>query len=84
VTICHNWRRISRDPLGEAGGIDLYGYVGNNPISRVDPLGEWYVLNPVTWFNGSGYEGVSGGWDAYDAVTADAFQEGAYVLPQTE
>ncbi len=72
---------ISRDPLRNAEmsqGPNLYQYVGNDPISRVDPRGEWYVLNPVTWFNGSGYEGVSGGWDAYDAVTADAFAQGAY------
>ena len=29
----------SRDPLGEEGGINLYGYVGNNPINAVDKLG---------------------------------------------
>jgi uncharacterized protein RhaS with RHS repeats len=32
-------RWISRDPIGETGGINLYGYVGNNPISLWDPLG---------------------------------------------
>ncbi len=32
-------RWLTRDPLGEAGGINLYGFVGNDPISRVDPLG---------------------------------------------
>jgi RHS repeat-associated protein len=31
-------RWISRDPIGEAGGMNLYGYVGGNPLNRVDPL----------------------------------------------
>ena len=36
-------RWIQRDPIGEKGGLNLYGYVGNKPISKVDPLG----LSPV-------------------------------------
>ncbi len=32
-------RWASRDPLGERGGINLYAYVLDNPISRVDPFG---------------------------------------------
>jgi RHS repeat-associated protein len=32
-------RWVSRDPIGEMGGLLLYGYVGNNPINAMDPLG---------------------------------------------
>lgn len=32
-------RWIQRDPIGETGGINLYGFVGNNPINLIDPLG---------------------------------------------
>jgi hypothetical protein len=32
-------RWLSRDPIGEEGGLNLYGYVGNNPINYMDPLG---------------------------------------------
>jgi RHS repeat-associated protein len=32
-------RWLTRDPIGLAGGINLYGFVENNPIGRIDPLG---------------------------------------------
>jgi uncharacterized protein RhaS with RHS repeats len=34
-------RWLSRDPIGENGGLALYGYVGNNPINVIDALGLW-------------------------------------------
>jgi RHS repeat-associated protein len=32
-------RWLSRDPIGEKGGVNLYGMVGNNPLNRMDFLG---------------------------------------------
>lgn len=32
-------RFISEDPIGFAGGVNFYGYVGGNPVNRTDPLG---------------------------------------------
>jgi RHS repeat-associated protein len=32
-------RWLNQDPLGEGGGINLYGFVGNNPLNFVDPYG---------------------------------------------
>ena len=36
-------RWISRDPIGYAGGSDLYGYVDNDPVNMIDPRGLWGV-----------------------------------------
>ena len=32
-------RWLNRDPIGTRGGLNLYGYVEQNPIMYVDPLG---------------------------------------------
>ena len=39
----------SRDPIGEDGGLNLYGYVRNSPVNWTDPLGlviNWERLFP--------------------------------------
>jgi len=42
-------RFISRDPAGEEGGINLFGFVGNDPLSETDMLGLYLVA-----FDGTG------------------------------
>ena len=40
-------RWLSRDPLGENGGLSLYGFIWNAPIFGIDPIGleiKWKVL----------------------------------------
>jgi RHS repeat-associated protein len=47
-----NWKWLTQDPIGESGGINLHGFVGNNPLSYVDPYGlSWW--NPFSWFSSS-------------------------------
>lgn len=45
------------DPVGYAGGINLYAYVLNDPVNWVDPLGLYIVCRPVA-ITTSGSEGV--------------------------
>jgi RHS repeat-associated protein len=40
-------RWLNRDPINEEGGINLYGYIGNNPVSGIDPDGRILVIDDV-------------------------------------
>ena len=52
-------RWLTRDPLGYGGGVNLYGYVGNDPGNRWDPLG--YTTYGITINVGISFGPVSVG-----------------------
>jgi len=44
-----NGRWLNRDPIAEAGGLNLYGFVGNDPVNAVDVLGMSTASVAVPW-----------------------------------
>jgi RHS repeat-associated protein len=52
-------RFINKDPIGLLGGLNMYSYVANNPVSWIDPEGLeifvlwgrpwWWIYNPRYW-----------------------------------
>lgn len=67
-------RWLSRDPIEEAGGINLYAYVGNGPIDHLDLLG--LELSPHDaerlgrYVNSDQIDSaIRGGYDAYGGTT---------------
>jgi RHS repeat-associated protein len=40
-------RFINKDPIGFAGGLNLFQYVANNPVNKIDPEGEGLLLMGV-------------------------------------
>lgn len=44
----------SRDPIGERGGINLYGFVGNDGVNRLDFLGKISIFDDIGGTGGTG------------------------------
>ncbi len=52
-------RFISEDPIGLAGGINQFVYVGNKPVNRIDPMGLFEIEVSDPWGrSGSTYGGT--------------------------
>jgi len=49
-------RFLQPDPIGQAGGVNLYAYVGNDPLNLTDPSGLWGIFGSwgLTGVVGSG------------------------------
>lgn len=60
-------RFLNRDPIGADGGLNLYEYAGDNPVSQADPDGLFHVYIEMAE-NGFGYGYVVA--DAGDIDTA--------------
>jgi len=88
-----NWQRwLNQDPIGEWGGINLYGFVGNNPIRRTEPFGLWwwdgdYIewgvggllgLNGVPGTAGEAWSGFAEGWSKGGQGVVNAFTGGLF------
>jgi RHS repeat-associated protein len=44
-------RFTNRDPIGEQGGLNLYGFAGNDPVNKTDTLGLQVLPSSGRYFN---------------------------------
>jgi RHS repeat-associated protein len=47
---------LSRDPIGDRGGLNLYGFVGNEPLNKTDYLGRMSMPWGLSCCNGKPYD----------------------------
>ncbi|MGI4791118.1 MAG: malectin domain-containing carbohydrate-binding protein [Janthinobacterium lividum] len=79
-------RFINRDPIGYKGGINLYGFTGNNPVNEMDPDGtDQLGINPsqydlqrtagMDWLDHRGTETYTQAYNKASAAEVLAFNK---------
>jgi RHS repeat-associated protein len=62
-------RWLNRDPMGENGGLNLYGYVRSDPTRLTDPLGLYWAERFAGYGAAGGFVLTLGGSIVVDAAT---------------
>jgi RHS repeat-associated protein len=52
-------RFLQTDPIGNGDDLNLYAYVGNDPLDRTDPKGNYALIDDVAAFVGGGAVGLA-------------------------
>lgn len=68
-------RFISRDPIGTEGGLNLYGFVNNNPVSLIDAFGQFtFAYDGGFSSMGFGLDGYNSPWSGYGLGDSFTFE----------
>ena len=73
-------RFLSQDPIGLAGGVNLYAYAGNNPVTFTDPFGLCPPADTIT--SNCNNDNLGNGWRVLDKSTAGKAVIADYVAKQ--
>ena len=63
---------MQSDPIGLDGGINTYGYVGGNPLTRIDPTGEFFVVPMGYWAGAAALTAITAYWVTHNRPKANS------------